>query len=242
VIRICHKDFSAGTHDMAGLHGRAEHCARGVRVYLLPGITARQRRAVIRRLRQEASRGLGPALPLPQLAIALGLDRVRTATRIVGAMVRLHPAVTLVPGAFVVAMMTLFVIASGDQPVSTPSPRGGLAVAAAAGGGIAGAVTSGPSRARTTQVTAANGPASAYADGTGLGSGQPALGEQAHGERPMGKQPIRAFAGPGAWHACPKSMIAPAPRPRDGQLACRRPVPRVVPHTSHLPGPRDFAS
>ena len=89
---------------MAGMYGRAEGCARGARVYLLPGLTAGQRKAVIRRLRQEASRGFGPPLPLPQLALALGFDRVRTAARIVGAMVRLHPAVTLVPGAFVVAI------------------------------------------------------------------------------------------------------------------------------------------
>lgn len=227
---------------MAGMYGRAEGCARGVRVYLLPGLTARQRRAVIRRLRQEASRGFGPPLPLPQLAIALGFDRIRTAAKIVGAMVRLHPAVTLVPGAFVVAMMTLFVIASGEGPGSTASPRAGLAEAVAVGGGVAQAVSGGASRAQTSQVTADDGTGSIYADGTGLGSGQPALVNQARGEHPKGKQPIRASAWPGIWCACPQAMIAAVPRPRDGQLACRRLAPRVVPHTSHLPGPRDFAS
>jgi hypothetical protein len=145
--------------------------------------------------------------------------------------------VTLVPGAFVVAMMTLFVIASGERPGSTPSPRGGLAEAAAVGGGI-GAVSAGSSRARTTQVTAADGPAGTYAHGSGPGSGQPALLNQARGEHPKGN----AFARPGSWYACPQAMIASVPRPRDGQLACRRAVPRAVPHTSHLPGPRDFAS
>jgi hypothetical protein len=226
---------------MAGLYGRAESCARGARVYLLPGLTVRQRRTALRRLRQEASRGFGPALPLTQLAIALTLDRVRTAARIVGAMIRLHPAVTLVPGAFVVAMMTLFVIASGERPGGTPSPRGGLAEAAAIGGGI-GAVGAGSSRARTTQVTAADGPAGTDADGSGLGSGQPALLNQARGEYPKGNQPVPAFARPGSWCTGPQAMITSVPRPRDGQLACRRPVPRAVPHTSHLPGPRDFAS
>ena len=124
-------------HDGAGLHGRVERCARGVTVCLLPGLTARQRRAVIRRLRQEASRGFGPPLPLPHLAIALGLDRVRMATRIVRAIVRLHPAVTLVPSAFVVAMMTLFVIAAGDRPGLAPGPGRGLADAAAVSGSAA---------------------------------------------------------------------------------------------------------
>ena len=111
---------------MAGMYGVAKCGPQGVTVYLLPGLAAGQRRAVIRRLRQEASRGFGPPLPQPQLAIALGLDRVRTTARIVKAVVRLHPAVTLVPGAFVVAIATLFVIAAGDRAGVAPGPRGGL--------------------------------------------------------------------------------------------------------------------
>jgi len=133
VIRIRYKDFSAGTHDGGGLHGRVERGARGVTVCLLPGLTAWQRRAVIRRLRQEASRGFGPALPLPQLAVALGFDRVRTAARVVRSIVRLHPAVTLVPGAFVVAMAALFVVAAGDRSGIAPGARAGLADAAVSG-------------------------------------------------------------------------------------------------------------
>lgn len=157
VIRIRYKEFSAGTRDLAGLHGKAEGCARAVTVYLLPGLTARQRGAVIRRLRQEASRGFGPPLPQPQLAIALGLDRVRTAARIVTAIVRLHPAVTILPGAFVVAMMTLFVIASGERPGITSGPRGGLADAAIVSGSTARAASAERTRAWAAQVTAAEG-------------------------------------------------------------------------------------
>jgi hypothetical protein len=138
VIRIRYKDFSVGAHDRAGLHGKAEGCARAATVYLLPGLTAWQRRAVIRRLRQEASRGFGPPLRQPQLAIAIGVDRARTAARIVTAIVRLHPAVTLLPSAFVVAMMTLFVIASGERPGITSGTRGGLADAAAVSDSTAG--------------------------------------------------------------------------------------------------------
>src|ERR1700720_1811812 len=44
VIRIRYKDFSAGTHEVAGLHGRVERCPSGATVCLLPGLTARQRR------------------------------------------------------------------------------------------------------------------------------------------------------------------------------------------------------
>ncbi len=72
VIRIRYKDFSAGTHDVAGLQGRTERCGRAVTVYLLPGLAGWQRSAVIRRLRQEASRGTRPAA-----AAAAAGDRAR---------------------------------------------------------------------------------------------------------------------------------------------------------------------
>jgi hypothetical protein len=147
VIRICYEDFSAGTHDVTGgLHGKAECCARGVTVYLVPGITACQRRAVIRRLRQEASRGLSPELPLPQLAVALGLAWVRSAARIASGMVRLHPAVTLLPGAFVVALMALFVVVSADRPGIAPTP--GLSGAEAAARGRVGPPVAGSADSR----------------------------------------------------------------------------------------------
>jgi hypothetical protein len=247
VIRIRYKDFSAGTHDVAGLQGRTERCGRAVTVYLLPGLTGSQRSAVIRRLRQEASRGLGPPLPQPQLAMALGLDRVRTAARIVKAIVRLHPAVTLVPGAFVVAMMTLFVVASGDRPGITPGSRGGLADAAAAvSGGTAPAASAGPGGPRMTRVTAAGGAGGTGVDGTGaggtgLGSAERALVKQAHGEIPRGLPAAAASVRQGAWYDCPQAMSGTTSRPRDAQLACHRPALRAVRHTAHLPGPLDFA-
>ena len=127
MIRICNKDFSAGTHDGAGLHGRTERSARGVTIYLLPGLNAGQRRAVLRRLRQEASCGLGPPLPLRQFALALGFDRMRTAARNARAIVRLHPAVTLLPGVCAVALLALFVAASaGGASDSLAKARVGL--------------------------------------------------------------------------------------------------------------------
>jgi hypothetical protein len=171
VILIRYKDFSTGTHELAGLHGKAEGCARAVTVYLLPGLTAWQRRAVIRRLRQEASRGFGPPLPQPQLAIALGLDRVRTAAKIMTAFVRLHPAVTLLPSAFVAAMITLFVMVPGDRPGITSGTRGGLADATAVSGSTARTVSVERTRARMARVAAAEGPGGIGAGGTELDRG-----------------------------------------------------------------------
>ncbi len=119
---------------MTGLYGRAERGPRGVTVYLVPGLTTCQRRAVIRRLRQEASRYLGPALPLPQLAVALGLDRVRSAASTAGAIVRLHPAAALLPSALVAALMTVFVVASADRPSPATGQRARIASVSGPGG------------------------------------------------------------------------------------------------------------
>jgi hypothetical protein len=216
---------------VTGLHGRVEPCARGATIYLLPGLTAWQRRAVIRRLRQEASRGFGPALPLPQLAIALGLDRVRTAARTFRAIVRLHPAVTLVPSVFVLAMVTLFVIACGDRPGIASDAQGGLADAGVSGS-VARVVSARPSAARVTRATAPAG-----AGGTGMSPGPGAVTNHAPGQRPTAKQPARTPVRLGAWYVCPQTSSAAAARPRDGQFACRR----AGPHTAQFPGPLDFA-
>jgi hypothetical protein len=105
VIRIRYKDLSCG------LHGSAERSARRTTVYLVPGLTARQRKAALRRLRQEASRGCGPALPLSQLMVALGADKVRQSLGRTAAVVWLHPARSLLPAAVAGMLMTLFVLA-----------------------------------------------------------------------------------------------------------------------------------
>jgi hypothetical protein len=202
VIRIRCKDFSAGTHDATWLHGRAERGPRGVTVYLVPGLTACQRRAVLRRLRQEASRGFGPALPLPQLAVAIGLDRLRTAARVAGAVIRLHPAVTLVPGALAAVLMALFVLASAGGPGITPAPPGSLAQAAAVGQMHApGTEQAGR---RLVRVTAAAG-------GVGLGSGQRA-------QQQTGRS--------ADWYVRPQTTISPVPQPRLPQPRRGQPAAR----------------
>jgi hypothetical protein len=187
VIRVRRRDFVSGSHNVTGFQGIAERLPRGVTIYLLPGLTGRQRRAVIRRLRQEASRGCGPELPLPQLVIALVLDRVRGALGLAVAALRLHPGTTLLPAALAGVVLTLFVLASGGVgPV--PAARPALAAAqsatgpapgaaAAADGDPAGLVTiGGRSRGAPAVGTGAGGirPSSVGDGGRGLGSGQPA--------------------------------------------------------------------
>jgi hypothetical protein len=170
VIRIRYPDFSSGASDLAGLHGIAEPSARGVIVYLLPGLTGQQRKAVIRRLRQEASRGFGPALPLFWLVIALCVDRVRMAAGTAVAVFRLHPTVTLLAGV-AAAAMALFVLSStGGAPGLAPRP------------GLAGVlVRNGPpaSGAGSAVGSAIGDPAGIGLGGSGLGSAVPATGWRA---------------------------------------------------------------
>ena len=118
MIRIRYRDLAPG------LHGKVERCARGVTVYLLPGLTGKQRKAVLRRLRQEASRGCGPGLPTPQLAVALGADWIRTNLKNTAAVVRLHPAGSLLPAAWYAAVPQRL---RGRSPARAPGrarPRG----------------------------------------------------------------------------------------------------------------------
>jgi hypothetical protein len=191
---------------------------------------------VIRRLRQEASRYVGPALPLPQLAVALGLDRVRSAARIAGAIVRLHPAVTLLPSALVAALMTLFVLASADGTSLTTGPRTGLADAAPGWPGVPLAVTEAVVPVRVAVVT------SDGAGGRPADLGQQALGGRAQPRTRPGSRPVPLSRRPASLYACPPVMIGPVTAAFPGQFACGRSAAQLAPYTAHLPDPRAFAT
>lgn len=123
MIHVRYKELSPG------LHGKTERSGRGITVYLLPGLTGRERKAALRRLRQEASRGLGPELRRRDLAVALAADRFRVGVRNTAAVVRLHPAGSLLPAALAAALMTLFVLAPVGAKMmwfSQSAPAGGL--------------------------------------------------------------------------------------------------------------------
>jgi hypothetical protein len=68
-------------------------------------------------------------------------------------MVRLHPAVTLVPGAFVVAMAALFVVAAGDRSGIAPGARVRLADAAVSGSVAGAALSASPTRVMRVTAT-----------------------------------------------------------------------------------------
>ena len=107
-----------------GLYAAAECHSRGTTVYLLPGLSAAQRRAALRRLRISARRGCGPQLPAPQLAVALLADRIRTAAGRAGAVFRSHPAASTVPVMVVSAGAIAFLALSGVSIRVIQPPRG----------------------------------------------------------------------------------------------------------------------
>jgi hypothetical protein len=106
VISIRYRDLSSG------VHARAENAGRSTTIYLQPGLTGAQRRAALRRLRQEARMGCGPALPCARLGVAHATDWFRRGARQLIAIVRLHPVGTLLPSLLIIAMAGLFLRAS----------------------------------------------------------------------------------------------------------------------------------
>ena len=113
-----------------GLHAEAERRGRCTTVYLLSGLTKRERRAALRRLRLSARMGYCPSLPAPQLALALLKDRIRTGAGQTGAVFRLHPAGSTVPIMVLSGGAIAFLLLSTVSiRVLHPRPQDGLAAA-----------------------------------------------------------------------------------------------------------------
>ncbi len=104
MIKIRYSDLPGGLHVRVGVHGR------NTILYLLPGLTAAQRKAAIRRARSAARVGHGPGLPAPGVARALAADRIRTTVRNGFAAIRMHPAVFLPPLIIIVAVAAAYLL------------------------------------------------------------------------------------------------------------------------------------
>lgn len=117
----------------AGLHVSAEKRGRHTVIYLLPGLTAAQRRAALIRVRSSARMGRGPRLPAVSMAVALGSDRLRTTVRNGAAAMRGHPLLLLPPLILLVSGAIVFVLMSfvtltvrqhdRAEPPTSPSVR-----------------------------------------------------------------------------------------------------------------------
>src|SRR5580704_17102855 len=169
-----------------GLHAAAERHGRNTTVYLLPGLSAAQRRSALRRLKISARRGYDPRLPAPQLAVALLADRIRTAAGRAGAVFRSHPAASTVPVMVVSAGAIAFLALSGVSIRVIQPPRGSsqpsfAGVAAAGLPARAGAQGDRPRYAELADPGPA-GPAGGQPAGSRAGPGLPGASGTARNE------------------------------------------------------------
>jgi hypothetical protein len=96
VVRIRYTELQSGLHVDARTQGG------DTVVYLLPGLTPAERRVALTRVRSFSRLGHGPRLSLTSLAVAVGVDRIRTTISNGAAAVRSHP-ILLLPSALVMS-------------------------------------------------------------------------------------------------------------------------------------------
>jgi hypothetical protein len=225
-----------------GLHGQAIRRGRVTIIELVPGLTAWQRRAALRRLQQQGRMGIGPQLPGWQLLVAQGADRIRTACGQVGAIVRLHPAGSTVPVMMLsgAAVSFLLLSAVSIRIVHTPQASGG------------GPVYAGPA-ASSASFSPADGSSPLPQGGGswpgpgltgGPGPGTPPGGQAPGGQAPDGRAPgvpggSSPPATPGATRgqggASPAPGPSPSPAPTSGGTTLTGTASTAPPQTSAPP-------
>jgi len=104
VIKIRYADLPAG------LHIRAVARGKDTIIYLLPGLTAAQRQAALRRARSSARMGQGPRLPVAAVLGAVIVDRMRTTVRNGAAAMRGHPAILVPPLVIIMSAAVAYVL------------------------------------------------------------------------------------------------------------------------------------
>ena len=248
MIRIRYRDSSAFS---PGLHAAAERHGRTTTLYLLSGLTAPERRSVLRRLRLSARMGHCPRLPVAPLAIALFADGIRTAIGRAGAVLRLHPAGSTVPVMVLSGGAIAFLLFSTVSIRVLPSPQTDAQSWTSAGAvpipGRRMAGRSWPDRAdprrpgtqgaqvgrrRPRPRPAGQAAAAARAAGTGTGA-RPAATRH--------RQAAAAAPAPASTlseHADPTPAPAAAPRPEERP---RRPPPRRNPRQAPRRAPAPSA-
>jgi hypothetical protein len=184
MVRIRYSELPAGLHVSAERHGDR------TTIYLLPGLTAAERKAALARVRSSGRLGHGPPLPTVAMAVAIGLDQVRTTLRNGAFAMRSHPVLLLPPLILLVSSAIVFVFmsfvtvtirplrpqASGPQPNAVIGTRPQPAVGIGAGsspahqrGGNAGQ----PGAGKLTPSTAAGGGTSGSPHSSSGPSGSP---------------------------------------------------------------------
>jgi hypothetical protein len=228
----------------AGLHVRAEAAGRHTVIYLLPGLTAAQRRAALSRTRSSARIGHGPALPAAELVCAITADRVRAIGRDVVAVLRAHPAIFIPPMIIAVSASLAYVLLA-TVSIRIPPPRSGgplphVVEPAQPGTGVLHARTPARPGGNASRVTQPGTPAVGAPGGTH---------RQRHGKRlrPIptrgapSPSPSRSASPSPAGSASPSPSLSPSPypslSPSPSPRPSDRPSPSPVPSLSLSPSP-----
>jgi hypothetical protein len=202
VIKIRYADLPAG------LHIRTVARGKDTIIYLLPGLTAPQRQAALRRARSSARMGQGPRLPVAGVLGAVMVDQIRTTVRNGAAAMRGHPAILVPPVVIIMtAAVAYILLVSVTIRMHEPQASG------ASGQG--------------TPVPAAVAPPGSRADDPGSRPGSTSPITSGQPPRPA---PRRSGGGHGATGASPSPTpspagSAPAPSPSPSPSAAPSPTP-----------------
>jgi hypothetical protein len=132
VIKIRYADLPAGLHIRTAARGK------DTIIYLLPGLTAAQRQAALRRARSCARMGHGPRLPVAGVLRAVMVDRIRTTVRNGAAAMRGHPAIFVPPLVIIMTAAVAYILLVSvsirihEPQASGPSGQGAPVAAAVA--------------------------------------------------------------------------------------------------------------
>jgi hypothetical protein len=222
VIKIRYSDLPGGLYVRVGIQGR------NTILYLLPGLTAAQRKAAIRRARSAARVGHGPGLPALAVARALAADRIRTTVRNgLGAM-RMHPAIFFPPLIIIVAVAVAYLLLVSVSVrfvphASEPNDHVGI------GGGS-------PARPPGSGSGPGNRPASGAAPGR---QRSPSAGAHPGHSPGRAASPHPTSSRPASPSASPSRSAPGSPSPAPSASAPSAPVPgpSSSPSPSSSPGP-----
>jgi hypothetical protein len=219
VIRIRYSDLPAGLHASAKSEGR--HTV----IYLVPGLSAADKRSAIGRLRASARVGHGPKLPAVSLMTALIADRVRFNLRNAAVAARLHPTGLAIPvavltgGAILYGLLVTVSIRIGPSSPQASQARLPLSVAMApaTGGTSQRAARTGPTSASRLSGNVASAPAgpSGVPGSTGPGGVVPGS-RQVVGARPdpwSGPTPSPSGSTPPPGQPSPSPSTSPPGHP-----------------------------
>jgi hypothetical protein len=226
VIKIRHSDLPGG------LHVRVDVQGRNTILYLLPGLTAVQRKAAIRRARSAARVGHGPGLPALGVARALAADRIRTTVRNGLAAMRMHPAIFFPPMIIIVAAAVAYLLLASLSVRFIPSHSSGPNVDVGIGGGNP--VPPGGSNGPVDPPASGPAPASRRSQS---GPAPPGRGQgRAASPHPASSRSASPSASPSRVPSSSGQPEAPSPTPSDSQPWTPAPAPSSSPSSSAAPG------